>query len=904
MTTQPHHRMRSTAHLTIATSTNPGRLTKLWQLDDGAPKKVSAGQMIEGRVDIAEAAKPRDMIAILKKLQSNQALILGLPPGESHQVVTEEMLPKNDTSKKISRSRKHFQWNAGPGWMMIDHDPRPGDKLLNREQLLEILFAVAPELKNAPMVWGLSGSSEIYNRDNGTQITGTRGQRVYILVADARDIPRAGEALFERLWLAGCGYYLVSKSGQLLNRAPVDSSVWLPERLDFAAPPVCTPPLEVRRPDPIAYNNDAAPINLTTAIPSLSKYEQKRLDDMQVDARKDEGLLAEQAEAKNKWIDARLGTITPAECDTTEAVRQRLNDAVTYHRLFWDFELLCSTGEKVTVGQLLDNPDRWHEKRFHDPLEPEYDDDNRIAWANLNSGGKPYIFSHAHGGVRYTLLRQKAILKLEIGESPRILHEILSRLRMDGEIFERAGILMRLADGELVPVEIPWLMTHLESIYMFLSYDARKNKMVRKDCPEKLAARILAARGEWGVPKVSGVVTFPVMRTDGSVIEQPGFDPATGLIYLNDKLDRRQPEPLDDNALLKTLQRIWQPFDLFPFVDDLSRGVFFAALLTAVIRAALPTAPAFLIRAFSPGTGKTLLSECLMLIAGARPSAMPLPERDPAEIEKRLFAKLRTGCAGLILDNLSGVIDNAAMCAYLTSAEPEGRILGRSETPRVINRALMVLNGNNVTVGGDTFRRILTITLDANCETPEMREFSFNPKNVINERLDEYRTDLLSVLLTFQRKRYKTPGSFGSFEEWERLVRQAVCWLIKECGWIIQPMEDPLDVMKLNKGEDPEHQRHIAVVEAWYELYGGRVVHSDEITKLMGTHDSFEEATEVQINFQKAVRDTSVNGGYDQGKFVGWLRQHKKRVVSGLRIDPGEPGKKVPGWRVTKVREP
>ena len=104
-----------------------------------------------------------------------------------------------------------------------------------------------------------------------------------------------------------------------------------------------------------------------------------------------------------------------------------------------------------------------------------------------------------------------------------------------------------------------------------------------------------------------------------------------------------------------------------------------SALLTTVCRAALDTAPGFLVRAHSPGTGKTLLSECLMILAGASTAALPLPEKNPEEIEKRLAAKLLTGCSGLILDNLVGSIDNAALCSMLTSSSPEVRILGRSE---------------------------------------------------------------------------------------------------------------------------------------------------------------------------------------------------------------------------------
>ena len=81
------------------------------------------------------------------------------------------------------------------------------------------------------MLWRASSSS-------GVDGAGVQGQRVYIMVDDASQIPRVGKALFERLWLAGHGYYAISKSGQLLERGPVDAAVWRPEGMDFVAAPV------------------------------------------------------------------------------------------------------------------------------------------------------------------------------------------------------------------------------------------------------------------------------------------------------------------------------------------------------------------------------------------------------------------------------------------------------------------------------------------------------------------------------------------------------------------------------------------------------------------------------------------------------------------------------------------
>ncbi len=71
-----------------------------------------------------------------------------------------------------------------------------------------------------------------------------------------------------------------------------------------------------------------------------------------------------------------------------------------------DLVLYPQSGGTVTVAEILANPDKWDSERFADPLEPDYGNDPRIAFAVLKNTPVPYIYSHAHGEIRHYLERQ------------------------------------------------------------------------------------------------------------------------------------------------------------------------------------------------------------------------------------------------------------------------------------------------------------------------------------------------------------------------------------------------------------------------------------------------------------------------------------------------------------------
>ena len=51
------------------------------------------------------------------------------------------------------------------------------------------------------------------------------------------------------------------------------------------------------------------------------------------------------------------------------------------------------------------------------------------------------------------------------------------------------------------------------------------------DAPMKIAQAVLSDRAGWRVPVLNGVSEIPVIRTDGSIWDTPGYDTATGIYY-------------------------------------------------------------------------------------------------------------------------------------------------------------------------------------------------------------------------------------------------------------------------------------------------------------------------------------------------------------------------------------
>ena len=173
----------------------------------------------------------------------------------------------------------------------------------------------------------------------------------------------------------------------------------------------------------------------------------------------------------------------------------------------------------------------------------------------------------------------------------------------------------------------------------------------------------------------------------------------------------------DAEAALGTLLR---PLRGFPFVNAAAaRSVVLSALLTALVRRSLRSAPLHGFDAPTAGTGKSLLAELVGLLAtGVRPPAMSQGKSED-EDEKRLSTVLFAGDPVIHIDNCERALVGDFLCSMLTQEVVQARVLGYSERRVLPSTALVLASGNNLTCVGDVSRRTVVCRLDAEVERPD-----------------------------------------------------------------------------------------------------------------------------------------------------------------------------------------
>ena len=818
--------------VTVIESLQPKFMTKKFSLKpDGTLLKTSIAELTRGRCQRFDVTTLHQFSSLLDGLKPNQAMLYGIAPGHpAANVVTKTALAATPMENTVTRSREFFQFAPAPGIMMLDHDGvQEGHDQLTPDELRGKLIEAAPVLADAPMLWRPSASSSITAAD-GRQLTGIGGQRIYIAVADASQIPTAGKALNDLLWSAGMGWIRIGVAGQSLERTLIDVSVWQPERLDFAAVPVLLDGLTRNQPTAQIFNEEAVLFDLRSLIDVADGAVKASARKLREAA--DRAVTPKRDEARAAWVIERAPELAKQRDISDDQAKVILQRACEKRTLMGDFVLLTADGKEVSVGELLDNTERWHGTRFADPLDPSYGNDRRIAWANLRNGGRPHIYSHAHGGTRYNLARPSQRIQLAAGQRARVTDSVLDMARQRGELYDfgDGAALVRLSGARTVPATRDWLVDHLDRTAEFFTVKMMKEAPpmeFAQDAPTWLASAILSKNGERRLPRLSAVITAPILRTDGSILSEPGHDRESSLLYLSDRETAPSvPDRPTVQQALAALVRLWAPVRLFPLVDEVDRGVILAGLLTACLRASLPTAPGFAGDAPAAGTGKTLLMQTIgALGSGEIPPALPPASNQDEECRKRLFAALRDGYKTMLWDNVRDVFGNAALDAFLTAPVFADRILGVSETACLPNRALFLVTGNNLRLVGDTCRRVLVARLDASMDTPYTRSFDFDPLQTVLGRRESLVIDALTVVRAWiaAGRPHVAKGRTASFEAWDELVRQPIAWIAQfsqEAG--LPSFADPLEATKRAFAHDPATAKLAAILTAWDNCFGDR----------------------------------------------------------------------------------
>lgn len=765
----------------------PASLGKEYSISASGLTKKTQANLVSGHLDVLTFNSIDEFVVILKGTTTAQALCASLPAtgANSVPIFTKKYLNEHPDSNAIARCKEDLVFpNGQPGVLILDYDPPSKSISLDRDALWSLLCQLIPAIVNVGVAWWCSGSSHIYSGD--TELQGLRGQRFYVLINDLQDTERCGEVLAKRLWLAGQGAISVSASGAKLVRSTFDETMSQQARFDFIGGAVCCAPLEQRRGVPVILATGGW-LDTYVAVPNLSEQEQAKYESL-VEVAKTK-MENESRIARDTWVEKNSKNLSDKlVCSGIEREHaanraEHCLKSALKGDLHGDFDIVLDDGEIVSVSHILDNKERFHGRLTRDPIEPEYLNGKIVGRLYL-FGARPNLFSFARGGRNYALRRQPKRLYYLKGKRHELADSIIDVLSKEPDIFVQGRQLVQVVNGGVRTLQKS-LIAYIVGSRIALFSQNGKGDDCPVDLPAEVSDTVLSLADRRAFNELRAFVSLPFIRTDGSVALNSGYDTKTK-IYADFCGGEIAPivNDLQRIDIVDALRTLWRPWCKFPFATDCDRGAMLAAIFTAICRPALELAPAFFFEAPVQGSGKSLCAETLgALIRGSRGGVSPYVGGEGAEVElsKKIVSLLMGGASFWMIDNVIGSWKSAVLSGMLTTGAISGRILGQSSEFEGVTRMFVCATGNNANLDKDLMRRFVRIRIDSQVETPQGRDFDFDPvARVLTERLKIARAVLIVMSAFVQAGKPVIGKGTAGFSDWSSMVRQSVLWCSRE----------------------------------------------------------------------------------------------------------------------------
>ena len=330
------------------------------------------------------------------------------------------------------------------------------------------------------------------------------------------------------------------------------------------------------------------------------------------------------------------------------------------------------------------------------------------------------------------------------------------------------------------------------------------------------------------------------MRADGEVVQTPGYDSSSSVVLLPGLSYPAISDAPTKEQAARSLKVLTDLFVKFPFRDGADGYIPVAAILTLLARHAIDgTVPLHYFDATTPGSGKTLLASIVSTIATGRSAALMSWTDNIEELEKVLATFALQGERLIVFDNVNTPLQGSPLDKALTQTEAKFRILGRSEAPQLPWTALIIATGNNISVRGDTERRVVGARLEPTEERPEDREGLPDIIKIVRNA----RAELVSAALTILRAyvsvgRPKLVKTWGGFEAYTNLVAGSI---------VFAGGRDVLETRPTARNEgDPTRACLETILDYWPKL------------------DPKEEGLTVRSLVSKAYKSTSAKSSRDR----------------------------------------
>jgi hypothetical protein len=317
------------------------------------------------------------------------------------------------------------------------------------------------------------------------------------------------------------------------------------------------------------------------------------------------------------------------------------------------------------------------------------------------------------------------------------------------------------------------------------------------------------------LPALRGITRIPLVRPDGSIFDTPGYDAVTGFHFRPLSELPRIPENPTAEDVENACEWLHEAWVDHPFDSEASRANTYALALTPIVRPMLDrgNAPFAIVDATRPGSGKTMLAETAGTAGtGQIPAVMGAPSGDD-EWRKQITAQLRRGERFVIVDDVTGTINNPSIRRAISAPVWSDRILGASDQLRLRSEATWCATGNNLRPQGDMVRRCYLIRLDTEMVRPYKRtDFKHEQPAWTRKHRGELAAALLTLVRAWVVAGQPAPDApvMGGFTRWVHVVGG----VLQNAG--IDGFLDNLDELEDTAfSEDDQWARLLAAIYEW-----------------------------------------------------------------------------------------
>jgi putative DNA primase/helicase len=470
-------------------------------------------------------------------------------------------------------------------------------------------------------------------------------------------------------------------------------------------------------------------------------------------------------------------------------------------------------------------------------------------------------------------------------------HAILESLdpEMPAVMLLHDKLVRATAEGALQAYDVVNMQVLLSRVARYRSVSG-KGDFVPQTPPRDVALAVVGADTSlYGdVPRVDFVVDVPVVGSDGSLIERPGYHRNARLYY--------QPTMVVPPIDVSHVDDVEEARDLimndllgdFVFPKDdggASKANAAGLMLLPFAREFIGDAPTPLhvIKAVDPGTGKSWLARVALAPGLGDPGFTPeISNAD--ELRKNITATLARGGRAITFDNISKKLDSGILSMAITSGVWRDRKLGETTELVLPMRMIWLMTGNAPQFTDELQRRTVTIWLEVQPgdKVPSERKKSSYRHPDLPEWARANRPKLVSACLTlvlhwlegearmlpdgtFARdEEYRTPShtaTFGSFERYEAVIGGILAAAgIK--GFLGNRETSDED-------SNQERDEREGFFAQWYEVHPEPILCS-VLAGLCGELGSLRDVLPGEL--------LEVPPAALQGKLIYWLRSNKGRA--------------------------